>query len=180
MIARQKIEGEFETLLKGLQPGAQISALLRAMFKDCWEMFRQDAAASLSAVKTEIRDVEKQITKLVDKLVDATNPRVVSAFEKRIDELETRQLVLREKAAQNGQPLAPFEKMFELSMRFLANPYKIWTSGRFDLQRIVLRLAFCGPLSYSCEEGFLNTKKAFPFSAVEGFYMQENKMVPLG
>lgn len=180
MIPRQKIEAEFETLLEELQPEPQTSALFRSMFKDCWEMFRQDAATSLQAVKTEIREVEKQITKLVDKIVDASNPRVVSAFEKRIDELETRQLVLREKASQNGQPLAPFEKMFELSMRFLANPHKIWTSGRFDLQRIVLRLAFSDHLTYSREEGFLNTKKSFPFSAIGGFCMQENKMVPPG
>lgn len=136
------------------------------MFKDCWEMFRQDAAASVKAVKTEILDIEKQITKLVDKIVDASNPRVVSAFEKRIDELERRQLVLREKASKNGQPLAPFEKVFELSMRFLSNPHKIWRSGRFDLQKIVLRLAFCDHLSYSKEKGFLNSQKSFPFTLV--------------
>ena len=177
MISRQKIEGEFETLLKALQPAPKMSALFRAMFKDCWEMFRQDAAASIKAVKAEILGVEKQITKLVDKIVDANNPRVVSAFEKRIDELETHQLVLREKASKNGQPLAPFEKMFELSMRFLSNPHKIWSSGRFDLQRIVLRLAFCDHLTYSKEKGFLNTKNAFPFNAIGSFCMQENKMV---
>ena len=178
MIARQKIEGEFEMLLKELQPAPKMSALFRAMFKDCWEMFRPDAATSVKAVKAEILGVEKQITKLVDKIVDANNPRVISAFEKRIDELEIRQLVLREKSAQNGKPLASFGKMFELSMQFLSNPHKIWASGRFDLQRIVLRLAFCDHLTYSKEKGFLNTKNAFPFNAIGSFCGSKNKMVP--
>ncbi len=178
MIGRQKIETEFEAVLGDLQPNTQTSALFRAMFKNCWEMFRQDAAASLKAVKTEMLEVEKQISKLVDRIVEANSPRVVTAIEKRIDELETRQLVLREKVAQNGEPLTPFEKMFELSMRFLANPQKIWASWRFDLQRIVLRLAFSDYLSYSKEEGFLNTKKSLPFSALTSFFGHENKMVP--
>jgi len=178
MIGRQKIETEFEAVLSDLQPNTQTSALFRAMFKNCWEMFRQDAAASLKAVKTEMLEVEKQISKLVDRIVEANSPRVVTAIEKRIDELETRQLVLREKVVQNGEPLAPFEKMFELSMRFLANPQKIWASGRFDLQRIVLRLAFSDYLSYSKEEGFLNTKKSLPFNAIASFFGHESKMVP--
>lgn len=52
MIQRQKIESDFEKLLEQLQPAPKMFALFRSMFKDCWEMFRQDSFKSLKAVKT--------------------------------------------------------------------------------------------------------------------------------
>ncbi len=179
MIPRKKIESDFETLLGQLEPDAKVFKIFQSMFKDCWEMFRADATESIEALRLEVINIEKKITKLVDKIVDATNPRVVSAFEKRIDELEKRQLISHEKASQNGKPLASFEQMFELSFQFLSNPCKLWETGRFDLKRLVLKLAFSEHLAYSYSEGFLNTKKSFPFNTLSAFNMEKCKMVPL-
>ena len=153
-IPRDKIERDFEELLKGIQPSETVFAIFRTMFKDCWERFRLDAAASIKAVSDEMAAVEKQIAETVDKVVDATNPRVVKAFEKRIEELDRMQLVLRERAANAGQPVHPFSQMFELSMRFLSNPCVLWKSGRFDVQRLVLKLAFSEHIPYCREKGF--------------------------
>ena len=177
-IPRDKIERDFEELLKGIQPSETVFAIFRTMFKDCWERFRLDAAASIKAVSDEMAAVEKQIAETVDKVVDATNPRVVKAFEKRIEELDRMQLVLRERAANAGQPVHPFSQMFELSMRFLSNPCVLWKSERFDVQRLVLKLAFSEHIPYCREKGFLNTKTSFPFSALSNFGGCDCEMVP--
>jgi len=77
-----------------------------------------------------------------ERIMDAGNARVITAYEKRIEELEREKLILREKAAQTGKPQYTYEKLFELSLKFLSSPCKIWESGRFELQRMVLKLAF--------------------------------------
>ncbi len=177
MIPRQKIETEFEELLNGIQPSRTVFEISRAMFKNCWEQFRRDTADSIKAVHAEMSAVEKQIGGLVDRIVEATNPRVAKAFEKRIDELDRKQLVLREKAANFGQPAYPFDQMFELSMRFLSSPCNLWKTGRFDLRRMVLKLTFSGHIPYCKEKGFLNTKKSFPFRALESFCGHDCEMV---
>ena len=177
-IPRNKIEGEFEALLSQLKPARSMFGMVRAMFEDCWERFRHDAAASVKAVHDEIAEVENQISNLVRNTVSVSNPRVLSAFEKEIDALERRQLVLREKAAQNGQPLESFGELFELSMRFLSSPCNLWKSDRYDVQRLVLKLAFSGPLTYSRENGFLNTKTSMPFNMLGSFCGLKNEMVP--
>ena len=143
-------------------------------------MFRQDATSSLKSIQAEVQDTEKQITKLVNKIMEATNSRVVSAFESRIDELEKRQLILKEKAAQNAQPLETFEHLFGLSFLFLSKPYVQWKTEDFNLRRIVLRLGFSELLPYDREEGFLNTKLSFPFKALTDFCGHGNKMVRVG
>ena len=179
MIARNKIEGEFEALLAQLQPSPPMFAMVRQMFKDAWEQFRKDYAASVKAVQDEITEVESQISNLVRNTVSVTNPRVLSAFEKEIDTLELRQLVLREKASQDGQPKGSFEDLFELSIRFLTSPCNTWKSGRFDVQRLVLKLAFSDRLSYNREEGFLNTKTSMPFNMLGGVGGAKKQMVLL-
>ena len=180
MIPRKKIEGEFAELLGALQPRRPLFNLIKAMFEDCWAQFRQSTASNRTAIKTEITDTEKRITKLVDKTADASNPRVFAALEKRIDELERHQLVLRERLENSHKPKDSFADLFEHAVRFLANPCNLWKTDRFDLQRLVLRLAFSGPLHYNKNQGFLNTKIAFPFKHLGDNFMQENKMVPGG
>lgn len=125
------------------------------MFEDCWKIQTARAAETIEALKTEANKVEGQITKLVDRIVDATNPRVVSAIEKRIDEMERQQVILREKAANSQKPRYSFDELFELSIRFLSSPCFIWNSGRPDLQRLVLKLVFSEHLTYSRDRRLL-------------------------
>lgn len=44
------------------------------------------------------------------------NPRVISAYETRIEEMENCKLLLLEKTQNAGQPVHSFRQMFELSM----------------------------------------------------------------
>ena len=68
--------------------------------------------------------------------------------------------------------------MFELSLRFLANPYDCWQIGGPDARNLVMRLAFARPLSYSRETGCLNTEKSSVFSMLDGLKGAKNEVVP--
>jgi len=112
-----------------------------------------------------------EIIRLVERAMHASNPRVISAYENNIDSLEKEKLVLVEKMQNQGKSPYTFSQLFELSMKFLSNPCKIWTSGRFELQRLVLKLVFLEPIQYCREQGFLNTKLSLPINMLGGNYM---------
>ncbi|MDJ0627692.1 MAG: hypothetical protein QNJ44_05490 [Rhodobacter sp.] len=87
----------------------------------------------------------------------------------------------RKKTLENaGQSRRPFNELFEPAMRFLTTPRKARDSGRLDLRRLVLRLAFTGRLAYHRFEGLRNPDFAIPFKALAGFQEQELVMARWG
>lgn len=178
-IRKADLEGAFEALLKGLQPTQGLSNLVKAMFKDRWEQqaaLAKQKAAELKALTTRN---ETKIEGLLDQIADATNPRLVTRYEKRITDLEMEQLMIAEKSAKLAQPRHSFESLYELSLQFLANPWKIWSSGRIDLQKIVLKLTFTDHLAYCKDEGLRTPQIARPFGVFQAFDDQKSCLVPL-
>jgi site-specific DNA recombinase len=176
-IARKKIEGDFEALLSALQPTKGLVEITAAMFRDFWNTQLDQAAAVGKAIKRDAADAENKIEKLLDAVVEATNPRVITAYEKRIEKLERQRLALHEKERELATPPGSFDDLFEHSIRFLSSPWKLWQTGRFEMQRLVLKLTFSGHLHYSRETGFRTPQTTIPFSFLGNFAMKE-KMVP--
>lgn len=125
-IPRDKVESEFEDLLKELKPSANLFKAACAMFKDVWHYRLTNTAKTRQAAEKKIMDIEKQTEQLLDRIVDASRPEVIGAFETRIAKLEKEKLVWKEKLQNSGKTLLPFEKMFEHSMKFLADPLKLF------------------------------------------------------
>ena len=163
-IRRERIEGEFRTLLSRLKPTSGLVDAAAAMFRDCWNRQFERAEAAASALRDQARALEDKIAALVDRTVEAGNPRVIAALETRIEALEREKLVLEEKAGRAPGPVQRFEAVFEHTLDFLANPCKLWDSGRLDLQRTVLKLTFCDFLAYDRESGFRTPKTTLPFN----------------
>lgn len=55
---------------------------------------------------------------LLDRIIGASSPRVVAAYETRIDALEEEKLVPSEKLLSAGKPQRPFEEIFQLAYGF--------------------------------------------------------------
>ncbi len=176
-IAREKIEGAFEAMLHQMQPSASVVQLATAMFRDCWEQQAAMAEIASRGFKDEAKKLQERIDQLLERIVEASNPSVIRAFEEKIEKLEHERIVLAERAAPQARSPYTFEELFELSLRFLSNPWNIWRTGRFELQRLVLRLAFCDHLTYCRQTGSLNTKKAMPFSALGQILGNKSGMV---
>lgn len=179
-IKRDVIEGAFGDLLDGMTPKPGLIRLSRTMFRRAWDQrFEQGRALRLSAEK-ELAAVDKQIGALLDRIVENTSETVITAYEKRIGELERSKLLLAEKRESAGQPQRPFEEMFELAFGFLASPSKIWRSGKFDLQKLVLRLTFADHLAWCPQTGFQTPKKTtIPFKLLGEHDMRKSKMAVL-
>lgn len=174
-IPRAKIEGEFKVLLEELQPSKSLFDITKAMFKDVWTYHLRNAQIAKHAAEKELLQIEKQTGQLLDRIVEADSLAVISAYEDRISKLENDKLIMQEKIKNSGKPLHTFEQMFELSMKFLSSPCKIWDSGKLELQRIVLKLAFADRLAYCRKNGFRTPQVSEPFSFLENI-MLNNKM----
>ena len=177
-IRRADIEGRFEELLASLQPNENLFKVAIAMFHDYWNQMQEKMIARTQTAKQEIKKAEDQIEQLIARTLDSSNARVIAAYEKRIDELERKKLVLAENAAKMARPRANLTEMIEPSLVFLANPHKIWASGRFELKRMVLKLTFSEPLLYCRETGYRTPKTTLPFKVLSDFCTSKSRMVP--
>ncbi len=162
-IRRDVIEGAFVELLDGMTPKQNLFDLTQAMFKRAWTLRLDQARAMKLSYEKDAEKIDKQIGVMLDRIVDTSSDAVVAACEKRIVQLERSKLVLAEKRENIGRPQRPFEEMFELAFSFLANPSKLWRSGKFELQKLVLRLTFADHLAWCPNDGFRTPQTTLPF-----------------
>lgn len=175
-IQRQKLEDGFLDLLKALTPTRRLFDFAHTMFRDAWGQRAAQAAIATRSAEQEAQRIDKQVAVLLDRIVEAETPAVVSAYEKRIATLEREKLVLRERLADSDKPQGRFDALFELALGFLANPSKLWETGHPACRKLVLRLAFADRLEYCPEKGFSNAKIALPFKVLESLAGHGNGM----
>ena len=149
------------------------------MFEQAWEARLGEAQQAKASVLAQTKDVDDQISKLLDRIVDSSSASVVSALEKRVEKLERDKIRLTEKAAKMLPPKGRFGESIELAMRFLSNPWNIYEKGSLPLRQTVLRLAFVEPLRYSRETGYRTTKTTFPFKVLADLQGPKCQMVLL-
>ncbi|QIE57008.1 hypothetical protein G5B40_17120 [Pikeienuella piscinae] len=71
----------------------------------------------------------KQTEPRREPIVDANSPAIISAYEKRVAQLEQEKQVLLERNEKSAARQSSFEEMHELSMKFLSNPWNMRVSG---------------------------------------------------
>ena len=179
-IKRDVLEGEFEDMLASIQPSETAYALLRDMFKYGWELRGAKIKETMRALRRKLSEAETQIAALLERVVDASSPRVIGAYEVKIDALEKEKLLLGEKLTQSGTPQRSFDEMFELACQFLASPWKIWKNGDLAQRRTVLKLTFAERPHYCRNEGLRTPKTTLPFKALAGLNTESGVMADWG
>ncbi len=162
-IRRDAVEGEFETILKRMQPTETLFNYVRVIFKGEWNKRLSQMQDIKKALRRDILKIDKQVEGLMDRIVDAQSGAAITAYERRIGKLEKDKLIKAEKLAEPTAPHRGFEEMFELALTFLASPWKLWASERLEDKRTVLKLAFEDRLPYCRKEGFRTPQASEPF-----------------
>ena len=175
-LARAKVEGALEELVRSLTPARELVELASAMFRDLWDRRTKDAKERRTAFKLETAAVEKKIGQFLDRIVDADSPTVIAAYERKIGELERDKLILAENIAKCGTPARDYDEVFQTSMAFLSNPWNLWKTGQLEDRRAMLKLVFAGNLIYCRKSGFQTPEISLPFKALEGISSPEREM----
>lgn len=132
------MEDGAEAILRGLQPATQLYKLAKAIFTDIWEMRRTEAIAARSTIETQLMETGKQIDSLLDRIMDASSPSVIGAYEKRIEQLERQKIRLAEQAETAVPPQGRLTEFIEPALTFLATPWNIYKNSSVALKRTVL------------------------------------------
>ena len=175
-IRRERLEGQFEALLKTLQPTEKFARLARAMFDDLWNHRLAAAEAHARSLRTELAKIDRQVEQFLDRIADTDVQSVASAYEARIKKLEEQKIVVSERIAKCGRPMRSFDQTPRTAMDFLASPWNLWASDRLEDKRAVLKLAFADRLAYVQNEGFRTANLSLPFKALAGLSGQDFKM----
>jgi len=176
-IPRDKIEGAFADILRGLVSTRQLFSVATAMFKEAWNRQLAEAHRDKDEIAWQLREVEKQIETLLERIIEAENASVIRAYEGKIAMLEREKLLLAEKAARIVPSKRRLEEFIEPAFTFLANPWNLYEKGSLTLKRTVLRLAFVEPLRYSPESGYRTAEFAFPFKVLAEISTSKSEMV---
>jgi hypothetical protein len=142
-----KMEEGFDNILQSMQPAKGLFELAKAMLRDAWNMRLALAVNEKEVLQKQIKDVNRQLENMLDRIVEANSASLVSAYETRIEKLEREKLVLHERIAKSVPPKGRLEDCIELSLKFISSPWNIWKNGDFAMRQTVLRLAFAEPLS---------------------------------
>ena len=103
-IAKDEVEGAFEALLHRLTPRPVLFSAARSILKDLWDAEHDKSADNAERAKAEIAAIDAKIAKLVSRIVETDNDRLVAAYEQEIQSLDVERLRLAELSTQNGAP----------------------------------------------------------------------------
>jgi hypothetical protein len=107
-IRKEVIEGEFEVLVGALRPSEGLFNLAFQMFRDLWDTKFASFRTQGVTLQQELRAVERKVEQLLDRIVDATSPSVVGAYERRIKDLEMQVAVMRDRHRLGRQTATEF------------------------------------------------------------------------
>ena len=177
-VGRDVVENQFDAILKSLVPNAATLDLAEELFREAWDKRAGIAESEASRLKTRSRQIEGEIETFLDRIVRTQSDVTVGAYEKKISALQSEKAVIDHQTQVVASPKLSFTETFELSMRFLANPYEIWTKGGILIKRSVLRMVFAHALGFSRQTGLRTPETTFPFKALRFLATSDCKMVP--
>ena len=175
-VRRDKIEGEFETLLQSVEPTEGLFRVASAMFRDLWVHRAAQAETQAKALKDRLAKIDSQVSQLLTRILDTSVPSVIGAYEEKVQKLESDKLLIKERLATEGRPVSSFDDTLRTALAFLANPCNLWSSERLEDRRAVLKLTFAERLRYKRNEGFRTPDLALPFKVLAGFLPGKNEM----
>ncbi len=178
-IRKEVMEAQFEEVLKKLTPSRPLIDAAEAMFRMIWDHMGASQKYHKAKLAKECADIDKQINDILDRIVDSNSSKVIQAFEKRIDKLEVKKLLLEEKMENLGTPRRPFHAMYRTALQYLSNPYEVWHRGNYAQKRLVQKLTFTDRIGYDRETGYRTPEVSAPFRFLEHLTPRE-KMVPRG
>ncbi len=125
-IRREKIEGEFEVLLKEMRPSEELFVMAFNMFRDLWDSKLASTKQQTTSMKKERAQIERKVSLFLERIVDASSTTIIRTYEDKITELEENKLVLNERIKNCGRPAASFDETYRTAFQFLGNPHKLW------------------------------------------------------
>ena len=168
-VARTELHAQFEQLLTKLTPSHQVIATLEAMLRDTWEAMALNQTQRRRALAKDVANIDKELSKIMDRIVEAESGTLIKALERKIEKLEDDKRLKEEMMNKLGVKKPSFEMGFRTALTFLRDVGLLWDTGDGDVRSDVLKFTFADPLRYCQKEGLRTAKTSLPFSVLAGF-----------
>lgn len=175
-IQRDKLENEFESLLRTLTPQKDLALAAKLMLRDLWDDLHNDKEKRQQTFKSQIVELETEQENIIKRLMSTHIASVIQAYEQRIEKIELEKAVLHEKISNCGRKVGSFDESFRTALEFLSNPYHMWASERIEYKRAVIKLAFSDSLVFDRKSGFRTAPISMPFRVLEALDNHDSLM----
>ena len=180
-IRRANVHEHFETLLAKLEPSEDTVTVAKAMFADAWNKRQAEAKGDAKQLRLRSKAIGRKIEAAIDQILTEDDEGIVRALKKKLVALESEKVASEGKASNLIDASGNFDDVFELALKFLENPFKIWENGDLAAKRTVLRLVFSRSIAYCRENGVRTPEWTLPFRVLGFLEETECKMVtPIG
>ncbi len=176
-IRKEKVEGEFSEALKQLEPSQEVLDVARCMLKDIWDNRQGQVAQSQKEIENQIAELERDSEAMLDRIISASDTRVIEAYEKRLAKQTMKQEELKRKLEDFEVPQRNFEEMFEPVAEILSRPWKVWKNSDCRGKKALLRMLFVQEASYSSKAGLRTGELSFPFKVLSDRYSLNEVLV---
>lgn len=153
VIAKDKIEADFSTLLRDYRPQREAVDLTSAILKDVWDSMKQTYMEGVEVNRKRLSQVEGEITTFKDGFLRSENEAMKSFYEGEIEKL----LVEKNRLSENHEEMFTKEEFgtaTDTVLGVLKNPVKLWKKGDVLEKRTVFNMYFLENLPYDKEKGF--------------------------
>ena len=179
-VGREKLEFQFEALLRSLQPDPATLKLAEAVFIDAWARRETWAKQEIGKLRQRLSQLEKDSSNILSRAAQTQIDVIAAAYEAKALELASERARVESQIRGISFPDRSFDEMFELAMKLLSNPYEIWKKANTTLKKVILRLVFTRPMEFSRKSGVRTAETTLPFKALRYLEGGDFKMVPGG
>ena len=173
-IARDKIEQEVGDIVKTLQPAHNVVALVKLMVRHVWDARLEQTKTLKASLTKHIHEADRQIEKIMDRLLATTNDAMIHRYETKINGLERDKARYTDQITHLDAPKTDtYQAALEPALKIVTNPWKLWEISDIALRRLILKLAFAERLNYDRNTGPRTAKISIPFRALEGDLTRE-------
>lgn len=85
------------------------------MLRKWWDGLSVNSTSQAKALESRLDQIEKDIERLHERILDLNEPRVIAAYEEKVHKLEEEKIALRERMANLARPKSSFDDTLRLA-----------------------------------------------------------------
>jgi site-specific DNA recombinase len=179
-IRKEQVDKDFIELLRQATPSKELLDFVAAVVKDVWEEKIALHYHRLNEIRQQLKTIDHDINKLLDRLINTTNNAIVTSYEGAVEKLQREKLAKEEMLSGSQAISVDFDNAVRTVFSFMSNPLEMWQSNDIEQRKTVLKLVFAKPVQYDKKTGLRTVEYSLPFKMLGCGNMEKIEMVEPG
>lgn len=179
VIAKHKIEDEFQIFLRENAINKEFADLTREILIDLWRGEKEDQLVNRIEAGKRYKDIEAKISNLSIRVSELKDIELISIYESQIKELVDKKNKLKGDQLSQNYTEKQFQTASELVFATLKEPVRMWQSKEFVNKTTIIKMYFDNKFTYDIERGFQTAKVEPTIDLINSFAVQKNTLVEM-